>query len=67
MRPLFLAERVDGKTDFIYEADFKNGSFVGGASKYSYDDISLMHIPTEIIKELLYKKKNPEVETTTEE
>jgi len=62
MRPLFLAERVDGKTDFIYEADFKNGKFVGGASKYSYDDLYLMHLPSDILKEVFSQKKAQKIE-----
>jgi len=59
MNHFFTVQRKeDGKTDNIYEFDFKNGKFVGGDKTYDYDDlISFIGVPSTILKELCRKQQ----------
>lgn len=49
MTPIFMITRIDGKTDNIYECDFKEGVFLGGAKEYGYDEIKSFSIAKEFI------------------
>ena len=63
MVPIFMVKRKDGKTDNVYECDFKLGTFNGGAQRYTYDDISeFLGIPAEMVAALGGYKK-PKVDT----
>lgn len=63
MSPMFMIIRNDGKTDNIYECDFKEGTFLGGVQTYSYDDIRSFAIPKEFLMTLAgYKKSRHVVE-----
>lgn len=57
MKSIFIIKRKDGKTDNIYECDFKAGKFVGGACDYTYEDIETFFMPTSFIKSLTSVKK----------
>ena len=59
MRPFFTIQRKsDGKTDYIYEYDFKNDKFIGDVENYTYKDIdTFIGVPSEILKPLFVKEK----------
>ena len=59
MTPFFMIRRKsDGKTDNIYEYDFKNNIFVGGSRSYKYSDIdTFVGIPSDIIMNLFKEDK----------
>lgn len=59
MQPFFTIKRKsDGKTDFVYEYDFKYGKFVGDVNNYTYDDIDVfIGVPSEILKPLFVREK----------
>lgn len=66
MRPVFIVKLVNGKTDDIFEYDFKNGQFIGRAGSYGYKDIQhFIGLPVEIISSIFESKrqaKKPVVE-----
>lgn len=67
MTPIFMITRTDGKTDNIYECDFKEGVFLGGAKEYGYDEISSFSLAKEFIMTLAgYKAPKKIVETHQE-
>lgn len=68
MSPIFMVKRNDGKTDNVYECDFRAGTFKGGAQDYSYEDISeFLSIPTELVIGLAGFKKSKRPELLVEE
>lgn len=57
MNPVFIVKRTDGLTDNIFEYDFKNGKFIGGADNYSYKDIeNFVYVPSEVLASLFVKE-----------
>ena len=67
MRPIFIVELNNGKTDNIFEYNFKDGVFSGN-EKYSYSDIkNFIGIPCEILSSMFFKEdKKKKVEEATE-
>lgn len=65
MNYFFTVQRKeDGKTDNIYEFDFKNGQFIGGAGTYRYDDVSyFIGVPSDILKEICKKPQKRSVKS----
>ena len=57
MKSIFIIKRKDGKTDNIYECDFKSGIFVGGACKYTYDDIESFFMSPSFVKAITSTRK----------
>ena len=56
MKPIFMVELKDGKTDNIFEYDFKNGVFAG-LKKYSYNDVkNFIGIPCEVFSSIFAKE-----------
>lgn len=56
MRPIFIVELNNGKTDNIFEYNFKDGVFSGN-EKYSYSDIkNFIGIPCEIMSAMFLKE-----------
>lgn len=67
MTPIFMITRTDGKTDNIYECDFKEGKFVGGVKEYTYDEIGSFSLAKEFVMALAgYKPAKKVVETPQE-
>lgn len=67
MTPIFTIVRNDGKTDSVYECDFKRGTFLGGAKEYSYEEIRSFSIAKEFIMTLAgYKAPKKVVEAPVE-
>lgn len=58
MKSIFIIKRKDGKTDNIYECDFKSGIFVGGACDYTYDDIESFFMSPSFVKALTSTKRS---------
>lgn len=68
MTPFFMIRRKsDGKTDNIYEYDFKNNIFVGSSRSYKYADIdTFIGVPSDVLMNIFKEdrktsKKNEEV------
>lgn len=58
MRPIFIVQLNNGKTDNVFEYDFNEGKFIGACGNYSYSDIkSFIGVPCEIISSMFLKKK----------
>lgn len=67
MTPIFMITRTDGKTDNIYECDFKKGIFLGGVKEYTYEEIRSFSIAKEFIMTLSgYSMPKKFVETPQE-
>lgn len=57
MKPSFMILRNDGKTDSVYDCDFKEGKFVGGASTYGYSDITTFYLPSQVVEGFFAEKE----------
>lgn len=62
MKPSFSIVRKDGKTDFVYECDFLNGIFKGGAGEYKYEDIDTFNLPSNMVEGIYtYNRKQKSI------